>query len=495
MEKEADICIVAEGSYPYYSGGVSQWAHELITAHPEFTFHVITLVPPRHELKFLFKFPENVIGHTVYVVQHLPEGSMASKAPKEIWDVLHSTLTHLITSADYDDFEPIIALFEKYRKVLGKKILCESQEAWDLFLKIYRESAHSAPFKSYFATIYTICRSLSSLLLPELPKAKLYHALCTGYAGFLLCRAKKELGVPCIVTEQGIYSNERRIEIFMADWIPVMESLDLALEEKEKTLKDFWLNTFLSLAKACYKSCDEVISTFDGNHSLQIEGGADPKKITTIVHGTDFKEYAGLRKKRPLPRTVAFVGRIVPIKDVKTFIRACKLVKEAVPDVRLIAAGSTTEDSDYFIECEELAKNLGLGASLQFLGHIDFKKFLADLDLLVLTSISEAQPLVILEAGAAGIPAVATDVGGCRQLLYGSIDESPPLGQGGIITPILNHEATAKAIIRMLTDQKFYDSCCETMAARIEKYYVFEQEQKSYTDIYNGYIKRVAWQG
>lgn len=489
MEQEADVCIVGEGSYPYYAGGVAQWVHELITDHQELTFHVITLVPPHPVLKHYYQFPKNVIGHSVYIVQELPEGDFSFQASDKLWDVLQSTLEGAVHSPFFAGFGPIVDIFQKHRKILGKRILCESMAAWDLYLKLYNEAAPSSPFKSYFASVYTLSRSLYSILLPELPKAKIYHALCTGYAGFILYRAKRELGVPCIVTEQGIYSNERRIEIFMADWITVMGSLDLSLEEKKKTLKDFWLNAFFSLAHACYISCEEIISTFDGNHAIQIEGGADPKKISTIVHGIEFKDYAHLRqKKRTEPLCVAFVGRIAPIKDIKTFIRACKLVKERFPKVRFFAAGATDEDPDYFIECEELVNNLGLADDLKFLGHVNFKEFLSEMDLLVLTSISEAQPLVILEAGAAGIPAVATDVGGCKQLLYGRNDENPPLGQGGIITPLRDPEATAAAIVKMLSEPEFYNKCGETMAKRIQKYYIFQQEQESYRKIYKKYL-------
>ena len=56
---------------------------------------------------------------------------------------------------------------------------------------------------------------------------------------------------------------------------------------------------------------------------------------------------------------------------------------------------------------------------------------------LALTSISEAQPLVILEAGAAGVPTVATDVGACREMIEGPQSEVPPLGPGGAIVGLL----------------------------------------------------------
>jgi len=490
MERVADVCIIGEGSYPYYAGGVAQWVHELITAQKDLTFHVISLVPPHPILKFYYKFPKNVISHSYHIVQDFPQGSSSFRSSDPLWEILHSTLVGLVSSPAFEDFGPIVDLFQKHRNILGQHILCKSFETWNLFLRIYQDTAPSTPFKSYFATMYTLSRSLYSILLTDLPKAKIYHALCTGYAGFFLYRAKRELGIPCIVTEQGIYSNERRIEIVMANWIAVLSSLDLALEEKKRTLKDFWLNAFFSLAHACYISCDEIISTFDGNHAIQIEGGADPSKISTIVHGIDFNDYAAVRIERKKVRCVAFVGRIVPIKDVKTFIRACKLVKDSCPDIQLFAVGSTDEDHDYYLECQELANNLGLAEDLKFLGHVNFKEFLTKMDLLVLTSISEAQPLVILEAGAAGVPSIATDVGGCRQLLYGGVDEVPSLGQGGIVTPLRDPKATAEAIIKMISEPEFYQQCGITMAKRIQQHYVFKDEQETYRKIYNKYLMK-----
>lgn len=497
MKNEADICIVCEGSYPYFFGGVAQWVHELITEHKERTFHVLTLMPPHPDLTIRYKFPKNVIGHTVYIIQYLPEGAHALHPPDNIWDAIGYTLKGLVSTKTFDDFELILTLFRKHQKHLGKQILSESMDAWKAFINLYDEVIPYGPFKSYFGTVYTLSRSLFSILLPELPKAKIFHAVCTGYAGFILYRAKKEIGVPCLITEHGIYSNERRIEIAMADWITDVGSLDLALEDKKKTLKDFWLNAFFSMAHACYISCDEIFSTFDGNRDIQIESGADPAKVRTIVHGIESGGKQLDRKKHP--PTVAFVGRAVPIKDVKTFIRACHIVKQQLPEVRFFALGSIEEDKDYYAECKKLVDGLGLSDFLKFSGQVNLKEYFPEIDVIALTSISEAQPLVMLEAGAFGIPSVATNVGACEQLLYGGKEESPNLGQGGIVTPLVDPEATAAAILRLLTDHEFYQQCSETIKKRIQTYYVFQQEHDEYRKIYEKHLsstldKEVSWQ-
>lgn len=481
----ADICIICEGSYPYMTGGVAEWVHELIQEHHEHTFHVLTLLPLRSDKPLCYTLPKNVISHKVIFVQDLPQG--ASKMPDETWQVIEKTIKGLVSSKTYEGFADICTFFEKYRSILGRKILSESMSAWDFFIKFYEEVLPSGPFKAYFGTILTLTKSFFSILLPELPKAKVFHAVCTGYAGFLLYRAKQEMNAPCILTEHGIYSNERRIEIAMSDWIAEVGSLDLSLEDHKITLKDFWLNAFLSMAHACYVSCDKIISTFDGNQELQKEGGADPKKMQGVVHGIKQEDYDHLRKER-LPHTVAFIGRVVPIKDVKTFIWACRIVKEKLPHISFYAMGPTDEDPVYFAECQALVEELGLKESLKFTGRVNLKEYFPQIDLIVLTSISEAQPLVILEAGAAGIPCVATNIGACYQLIHGSKEEEPNLGSAGIVTPLVNPDATADAIIRMLTDYDFYKACSHTMHKRITSYYRFDQEHAIYRDFYNKWL-------
>ena len=73
--------------------------------------------------------------------------------------------------------------------------------------------------------------------------------------------------------------------------------------------------------------------------------------------------------------------------------------------------------------------------------------------LVVLSSISEALPLVILEGYAAGVPTVSTDVGSCRQLVEGLDDEDRALGSsGGVVVPIADPQALADAAIALLND-------------------------------------------
>ncbi|WP_446526926.1 GT4 family glycosyltransferase PelF, partial [Photobacterium swingsii] len=86
--------------------------------------------------------------------------------------------------------------------------------------------------------------------------------------------------------------------------------------------------------------------------------------------------------------------------------------------------------------CHSLAESLGLGDRIKFLGFQKIDDILPKVGVLVLSSISEALPLVVLEGFAAGVPSVTTDVGSCRQLLFGLEGDDAALGAAGAVVRI-----------------------------------------------------------
>jgi glycosyltransferase involved in cell wall biosynthesis len=126
------------------------------------------------------------------------------------------------------------------------------------------------------------------------------------------------------------------------------------------------------------------------------------------------------------------------VKDVVTFLRACRLTADAVPGAHFVVVGPLDQAPGYAQRCRALADDLDL--DVEFTGEADPSAWYPRLDALVLTSRSEAQPLVALEAMAAGVPVVATRVGGCGELLRGC----------GLLTPVASPAATAAAVVRLL---------------------------------------------
>ena len=102
----------------------------------------------------------------------------------------------------------------------------------------------------------------------------------------------------------------------------------------------------------------------------------------------------------------------------------------------------------------------------------------------------EAQPLVLLEAGAAGIPCVTTDVGSCREILEGRSDEVPQLGAGrGICTDLVAPEKIAQAVVELLQDEDKRLAYGDNLRKRVETYYVTELAAGAYGDLYAKYCQ------
>ncbi|MFZ8343684.1 glycosyltransferase, partial [Staphylococcus aureus] len=79
--------------------------------------------------------------------------------------------------------------------------------------------------------------------------------------------------------------------------------------------------------------------------------------------------FSVLAHRRQAVPTIALIGRVVPIKDVKTFIRAVGLLRQAAPDIKAFVIGPTDEDREYFAECQHLVELLGLEHSITFTGQ------------------------------------------------------------------------------------------------------------------------------
>ena len=105
--------------------------------------------------------------------------------------------------------------------------------------------------------------NLYSIILADLPRAKCFHTICTGYAGILLAKASVIYKCPCFITEHGIYTNERQIEILQADWLKdnKSRSLQVGRDDDDRSVKDLWIDTFTNFSKICYEAADVIITT------------------------------------------------------------------------------------------------------------------------------------------------------------------------------------------------------------------------------------------
>jgi len=156
-------------------------------------------------------------------------------------------------------------------------------------------------------------------------------------------------------------------------------------------------------------------------------------------------------------------------------------LQQALPDAVLKVIGPYDEDPDYYRMCRQTVETLQL-KNVEFTGSVDVAKVFPEIDIMLLSSISEGQPLAVLEGQAAARPFVTTNVGCCRELIYGGTQDI--LGPAGAVVAPMDYEQMAKEIIRLSRNFRLRHKMGHIGRRRVEKRYTYENFIESYREIY-----------
>ena len=479
-QPEADVCLIVEGAYPYVVGGVSAWLDDLIVHLPDVRFAIVAIKPSSAPLPHRVTLPANVVQ--LVEVGLAPEPESPRHCPDRIAARIGKALVRVIAISGAQPLDDLIDLLGTLKTPPRPSDVLAHPIVFDQLQRYYRAVLPTASFHHYFWATRVLLGGLLAALTAPLPKAKVYHTISTGFAGVMAARARRQTGRPTIITEHGIYLLERQIEVLMADWIGDQVDSGMELDRSVRDLRDLWVRAFEGYGSACYEACDPIIALYGENSNVQRRLGAAPDRLRVIPNGIDARRFDGLADRRdPARPLVALLGRVVPIKDVKTFIRAAALVHEQLPNACFAVLGPLDEDPEYVVECRRVIASLGLQDVVRLVGRVAIGDWLPRIDLLVLTSLSEAQPLVILEGGACGIPVVASDVGSCREMIEG---RNPGDAHGGIITSPFDPDATAQAIVTILSDPVRRDSMGRALRDRVTQMYDHDSIIGAYGALY-----------
>lgn len=470
------ICLIAEGCYPYVAGGVSSWIQMLVRGLPDYEF-VIYAIGASKSQKGIYKYeiPANVSEiHEVFLDQFADTGSRHVEG-KHLRDYEKQALITLL-KGELDDWSVLFELFGENGRMKANDFLM-SDDYLDIIMTLARDEFRNVPFKDSFWTIRSMLIPVLNLLSCRPAEADVYHAVATGYAGVLGSLFTHKTGKPFIVTEHGIYTREREEEILKASWVSVY-------------FKKSWIRFFTSLCRGAYYSADRIVSLFYGARKIQISLGASEEKCSVIPNGVNVDRFSHIEPVRLESDTfsIGAVIRVVPIKDIKTMIYSFNLVRLKRPDARLYLIGPTDEDEAYYRECMQLIENLGC-ENIEFVGRVDVAQWFGKLDLLILTSISEGQPFVLLEAMAAHRPVLSTNVGSCSEIINGFPDE---YGRCGRVVPVMNPSAIAQGILEIGKDRKKMREMAENGYRRVNRYYRDDDFLKNYRYLYEEVVKE--WQ-
>lgn len=462
------ICIIAEGSYPYVTGGVSSWIHSLMTEMPEHEFILYTIAAETKQRgDFRYQLPTNLIEvKETFLDTYLSEASKWGQRFK-------------LTISEQEDIISLVSgggnlnwkrLFDLLRSNKFKNVadFLSSKDYFDIVEQMAKETYNLVPFTELFWTVNSMVLPLFLTIRNDIPEADIYHSVSTGYAGVVGALAKHIHNKPLLLTEHGIYSREREEEIIKADWV-------------KGYFKDLWIRYFYTLSNAIYESADEVITLFNRNKEIEVELGCEEGKIRIISNGVEIANYSNLKQAPDDGKIrIGAIVRLVPIKDIKTMIQSFALVEREIPNAILYIMGPIDEDETYYQECVQLVESLGI-TGIIFTGLVQIRDYVGQMDVLMLTSISEGQPLAILEGMASGKPFVTTNVGGCNELISGKDDN---FGPAGIVTSVMNYEQIAKSVIKLCKDKKLRETMGQNGFERVKNEYKRSEFITSYRNLY-----------
>jgi glycosyltransferase involved in cell wall biosynthesis len=214
--------------------------------------------------------------------------------------------------------------------------------------------------------------------------------------------------------------------------------------------------------RAVCRFADRVVVNADAVKDWLVDEGYDERRITVIRNGIDPAPFGkkaapgklhyelGVPPNTPL---IAVLSRVSPIKGLEYFLDAAAVVSAKIPDARFLIVGKAdTRDAGYQRQLEAHANRLGLSRRVVFTGlRMDVPELLDDVSVSVLPSLSEGLSNVLLESMAAGVPVVATRVGGSPEVVEDGVT--------GLLVPPRDADGLARAILRFQEDRE--------MAARV----------------------------
>lgn len=460
------VCLILEGCYPYVRGGVSTWAQEYMKSNPEIEFVIWTVHSDRKTAKnALYELPDNVVEMREIFLEDAYVGKKGKGCDEEKCRCVIDALKNVLqpTTADWNKLLDVCS-----SNAVNSYTLGSSKSFFSFAVDIAKASDEAIGLSDAYYGLKSMLIPLYFLLQQEVPEADLYHSAVTGYGGILGSLAKHVTGKPFVLTEHGIYPREREEELLQAEWVT-------------PSLRSIWITLFYNLSKCAYFYADKVTSLFHSASQKQIDIGCQPDKCTVVANGIHSQRFnqIPLREEDGEINIGAFL-RFAPIKDIKTLIYAFFELTQKIDNVNLYLLGGT-DDAEYKEECVSLIERLNL-KKIKVIGYVDTTAYMEKMDITVMSSISEGQPLAILESLAAGRPCVTTNVGNCKELLEEPKDS---FGQAGFCCTPMDSIGLADALYRLCVDKELRKTFGMNGRKRIESNYTHHIMREKYLAVYS----------
>lgn len=493
--KRLKVMMITEGTYPQHWGGVSTWCHLLLSDLPNIDFTLISLVGDPATTP-QFKLPASVVDFRSIPLWGIRE--VREVQPELGFRALHRRSRRTSDQRIANEFVPVFwafldelfadtghpqqlaTLIHGMHRFFLENDFDKAMRApivWDCFVEVAQNrfphvaNHHGYPGERYTLADLTTCfHWLYHWLFPlasPLPKVDVAHAAMAGICTMIAVAAKLEHGAAFMLTEHGIYLRER----YLAE----------ANSSASLFRKLFSLRFARRMTELSYALADHIAPCCDFNQRWELRNGADPQQVKTIYYGVDSVVFKPESKPAGDAPVVVWVGRIDPLKDLITLLRAAAIARESRPDIEFRLFGTAPPGNEpYFEKCLELRRELGLEQTVTFAGfRANAVSAFNEGDVVVLSSVSEAFPFVILEAMLCEKPVVATAVGGVPEQLKGC----------GIAVEPRNPEAMAEAVLSLIDNPELSVTLGVAARQKAMAEYSVRQSAQAHEAVYRSLVK------
>ena len=489
------VSLVTEGSYPNFHGGVSVWCDQLVRGLTEHEFEIVSITATGSEIP-VWQVPENVAAVRsipLWGPQRRPPARRGAlrerlrpRSPKSGrgpagWSLSDELVNDVVLRFGDAIVEPDMARARRgFRYALESWVriapYCDIESAvlsrrfvghlmdrltQDLDQRPWDGSPGSTPTVGDVVTASRLITHAMRPLSAPAPDGDIVHLVANGIAGLPGIAAKWLHGTPYVLSEHGVYLRERYLSFGRSGY--------------SFPLKWLMLRFYRLLTSVVYEEAALVAPGNVYNRRWETQDGVAPEAIRTVYNGVDPDEF-GVEGGEPAVPTIAFVGRVDPIKDLATLLRAFAMVTTAIPNARLrIFGGTPGGNEEYAASLKSLAGTLGISGSVTFEGRVEvIQDAYAAGHVVALTSISEGFPYSVIEAMSCGRATVSTDVGGVAEAV----------GSAGLVVPPSSPEAFAAACIRLLRDHTERRFLAEAARSRVIELFTLERSLNAFRAIY-----------
>ncbi|MFD7436368.1 GT4 family glycosyltransferase PelF [Streptomyces sp. NPDC059861] len=461
------VTLLTEGTYPHSHGGVSVWCDQLVTGMPDIDFDVIAVTGTGRE-QVVWDLPDHVAGVlSVPMWGDAPAGGPPrGRARRRLSDAYERFLTALLDPGAEHGFAPALYTLAHAAADGVLSPFLRGDTAVAVLTAVWRRPGlavrEAGPTLHDALTATGLLEHALRPLAAPPPKDGVAHAVSGGVAVLPGLAALERHGVPLLLTEHGVYLRERYLGYRTAPY--------------RWPVKAVILGFFRLLAEESYRRAALITPGNRYNRLWEEQGGADPASIRTVYNGVDPAVFppAGPEPQTP---TLSWAGRVDPIKDLETLVRAFALVRGRLPEARLRMFGGTPRGGEAYRErCEALAAELGHADAVTFEGRVDdIKDAYAAGNVVMLSSISEGFPFTLIEAMSCGRATVSTDVGGVREAV----------GDTGLVVPPRDPEAMAAAALELLGDFARRRAMGEAARLRVIEQFTLRKTIDTFRAIYH----------